>query len=122
MGGNKKEGKSNGTTMVPNSKDNKNVNTKSKFWAYFWWLFGGFLGAHHLYLERDDHAVIYFCTLGGYFGIGWLRDIYKIPSYVADANDQPEYLHSFKHQVRAFPRVIINFLSILFKIVRIMYF
>lgn len=73
---------------------------KSKFWAYFWWLFGGVFGAHHVYLGRDEHALVWFCTLGGYFGVGWLRDLYRIPTYVADANDEPEFLSWFKHTVR----------------------
>ena len=88
-----------------NGVESRNFHRKSKFWAYFWWLFGGFLGTHHLYLGRDDHAFIYFCTLGGYFGMGWLRDLIKIPTYVADANNDPEYLEWFKHQVRANKKV-----------------
>ncbi|XP_051175460.1 dnaJ homolog subfamily C member 22 [Leptopilina boulardi] len=75
-------------------------NRKSKFWAYFWWLFGGVFGAHHLYLDRDDHALIYLFTLGGYFGAGWLRDLFKIPTYVACANNDRTYLDWFTFQVR----------------------
>ena len=82
-----------------------NKKLKTKFWAYFWWLFGGIFGAHHVYLERDDHAIIWFCTLGGYFGVGWLRDLYRIPSYVADANQDREYVEWFKLQTRAFKKV-----------------
>ena len=81
--------------MEPNKKI-----TKSLFWSYFWWLFGGVFGAHHVYLGRDDHAFIWFCTLGGYFGIGWIRDLWRIPTYVADANDDVEYRNWFKHMVR----------------------
>ncbi|KAL7306778.1 hypothetical protein TKK_0001140 [Trichogramma kaykai] len=84
-------------TIKPSQKDDRK---KSLFWAYFWWLFGGVFGAHHFYLERDDHALIWFCTLGGYFGCGWLRDIYRLPSYVADANDESEYVNWFKYRVR----------------------
>lgn len=102
--------KSNGTAAVrpqPNSK-------KTTFWAYFWWVFGGFLGAHHWYLNRDNQALVWFGTCG-LFGIGWLRDLYRIPTYVAEANDRPEYLHWFKYQVRAFPRVSTkNFLKLCF--------
>lgn len=94
--------KSNGTRVLnPNI-----VKPKSKFWAYFWWLFGGFLGAHHWYLERDNQALIWFGT-GGCFGIGWLRDLYRIPTYVADANNQREYVYWFKYMVQAFPKVVI---------------
>ncbi|XP_057334756.1 dnaJ homolog subfamily C member 22 [Microplitis mediator] len=73
---------------------------KSKYWAYFWWVFGGIFGAHHLYLGRDAHAFIWFSTLGGYFGIGWLRDLFKISTYVDDANDHPHFVERFKLSVR----------------------
>ncbi|XP_058805513.1 dnaJ homolog subfamily C member 22-like [Phymastichus coffea] len=93
------ESRTNG--QVPNATEkNANVNLKSKFWAYFWWLFGGIFGAHHIYLRRDEHAVVWFCTLGGYFGLGWLRDLFKIPTYVADVNDQPDYIKWLKYQIR----------------------
>ncbi|XP_076764551.1 TM2 and DnaJ domain-containing protein wurst [Xylocopa sonorina] len=73
---------------------------KSTFWAYILWLFGGLIGAHHVYLERDAHAFVYFTTFGGYFGLGWLRDIYRIPSYVRDANEDPIFVNNFKQIVR----------------------
>lgn len=73
---------------------------KSVFWTYVLWMFGGLVGAHHIYLERDAQAFVYFSTLGGYVGLGWLRDIYKIPSYVQDANDHPNFLNDFKQKVR----------------------
>ncbi|KAG7211214.1 hypothetical protein KM043_010530 [Ampulex compressa] len=73
---------------------------KSKFWAYLLWLLGGFLGAHHLYLGRDAHAFVYITTFGGYLGAGWLRDLFKIPSYVAEANEDPAFLEDFKRKVR----------------------
>jgi TM2 domain-containing membrane protein YozV len=101
----KNETKSNGHVSSAAPTHNT-VKLKTKFWAYFWWLFGGIFGAHHLYLGRDDQALIWFCTLGGYFGIGWLRDLFRIPTYVADANDDPNYINCFKHHVRTERRVI----------------
>ncbi|XP_071559857.1 dnaJ homolog subfamily C member 22 [Temnothorax nylanderi] len=74
---------------------------KSKFWAYFFWLFGGLFGAHHVYLGRDDQAFVYITTFGGYVGCGFLRDIYRIPAYVAEANDDPAFIEDFKRKVRA---------------------
>nr|XP_033330871.1 dnaJ homolog subfamily C member 22 [Megalopta genalis] len=73
---------------------------KSVFWTYVLWAFGGLFGAHHVYLERDKQAFVYFSTLGGYVGFGWLRDIYMIPWYVADANEDPRFLEDFKQKVR----------------------
>ena len=39
-----------------------------------------------------------FC-LGGYFGAGWIRDLWRIPTYVKDANDDPEYLKNLAKQM-----------------------
>ncbi|XP_011636596.1 dnaJ homolog subfamily C member 22 [Pogonomyrmex barbatus] len=75
-------------------------SVKSKFWAYVLWLFGGLFGAHHVYLGRDDQAFVYMSTLGGYVGCGFLRDIYRIPAYVAEANEDPSFIEDFKRKVR----------------------
>ncbi|KAM0724393.1 DnaJ-like protein subfamily C member 22 [Formica fusca] len=77
------------------------MKTKSMFGTYLLWLFGGLFGAHHVYLGRDDQAFVYISTFGGYIGFGWLRDIYRIPAYVADANDDPKFIQDFKRKVRA---------------------
>lgn len=91
MGGNKVESKPGG---------------KKKLTAYFWWLFGGLFGAHHFYLGRDDHGIIWLLSFGGYFGIGWIRDLFKIPTYVADANDEPKYVEWLKDTIRKNKKVI----------------
>nr|AAC34386.1 unknown [Takifugu rubripes] len=44
--------------------------------TYALWAMGGPLGLHHLYLERDSHALLWMLTLGG-FGIGWAREIIR---------------------------------------------
>ncbi|KAF7988517.1 hypothetical protein HCN44_001090 [Aphidius gifuensis] len=77
---------------------------KSLFLTYVLWLFGGIFGAHHIYLERDFNAIIWLTTFGGYFGIGWLRDIYRIPTYVNDANDEPIFIEKFKTNIRQFKK------------------
>ncbi|XP_068215912.1 dnaJ homolog subfamily C member 22 isoform X1 [Palaemon carinicauda] len=64
---------------------------KSLCVAYLAWLFGGWLGLHHFYLRRDRQAFTWFCTLGGYFGVGWMRDFFRLPSYVKDANNEEKY-------------------------------
>ncbi|XP_071443846.1 dnaJ homolog subfamily C member 22 [Hetaerina americana] len=73
---------------------------KSVLTAYLLWLFGGFLGLHHLYLGRDAQAFLWWCTLGGYAGCGWLRDILHIPEYVADANDDENFLKKHIEKLR----------------------
>lgn len=62
---------------------------KSVMMAYVLWAAGGPLGLHHIYLERDSHALLWMLTLGG-FGFGWVREFVRIPSYVAEANQAAE--------------------------------
>jgi TM2 domain-containing membrane protein YozV len=46
--------------------------------GYLLWIFG-FLGAHRFYYGRPITGTIYFFTLG-LLGIGWLIDVFLIPS------------------------------------------
>lgn len=73
---------------------------KSVIWAYFWWFFGGLFGLHHIYLRRDAHAFLWWSTLGGYFGIGWICEVFKIPRYVREANNDPKYVEDFKNRIK----------------------
>lgn len=75
---------------------------KSVIIAYLLWIFGGFFGLHHLYLHRDRQAFIWWCTLGGYFGIGWISEIFKIPSMVRDANEDSEFIVEFTEKLRSY--------------------
>lgn len=68
---------------------------KSVFWAYFWWLFGGAFGLHHVYLHRDFHAFVHWSTFGGYFGVGWCIDLFKVPAFVRDFNEDPVFIKQF---------------------------
>uniref|UniRef100_A0A1B6D4B2 TM2 domain-containing protein n=1 Tax=Clastoptera arizonana TaxID=38151 RepID=A0A1B6D4B2_9HEMI len=77
---------------------------KSVMLTYVLWFVGGFFGIHHFYLGRDIQAFLWWCTLGGYFGLGWLRDIVYIPFYVADANSEPEVVQRFKESIRSHPK------------------
>lgn len=52
--------------------------THSKTIGYLLWLFG-FTGAHRFYFGKPISGVIWFFTLG-LFGIGWLVDLFLIPS------------------------------------------
>lgn len=55
-----------------------NNDTHSKTIGYILWLFG-FMGAHRFYFGRQISGIIWFFTLG-LFGIGWLIDLFLIPS------------------------------------------
>lgn len=77
---------------------------KSLFVAYFCWLIGGLFGLHHFYLGRDDHAFITFATFGGYFTLGLIRDLWRLPEYVKDANNDLQYLDWLHSQIKSHKR------------------
>ena len=52
--------------------------THSKVIGYVLWIFG-FTGSHRFYYGRQITGIIWFFTLG-LFGIGWLIDLFLIPS------------------------------------------
>jgi TM2 domain-containing membrane protein YozV len=57
--------------------DNNN-DTHLKTVGYILWLFG-FIGAHRFYYGKTISGIIYFFTLG-LFLIGWIVDLFLIPS------------------------------------------
>lgn len=77
--------------------EDKSVKT-----AYILWFFGGLFGAHHIYLHRDRQAFVWWCTLGGYFGIGWLSEIFTIPKLVRDTNEDPRFLEEFVDKLQKY--------------------
>lgn len=83
-----------------NYPQTKMANQKSLFWTYVFWLFGGFLGLHHFYLGRDRHAFAVWISFGGYFGVGLFREMWRIPEYVADANEDPQYMAKLVEKMR----------------------
>lgn len=52
--------------------------THSKVIGYALWVFG-FTGSHRFYYGKPITGTIWFCTLG-LLGIGWLIDLFLIPS------------------------------------------
>jgi TM2 domain-containing membrane protein YozV len=52
--------------------------THNKFIGYILWIFG-FTGSHRFYYGRPVTGIIWFFTLG-LVGIGWLIDLFLIPS------------------------------------------
>jgi TM2 domain-containing membrane protein YozV len=54
------------------------IPTHSKLIGYILWIFG-FTGSHRFYYGRPVTGIIWFFTLG-LVGIGWLIDLFLIPS------------------------------------------
>ncbi|MGH8492516.1 MAG: NINE protein [Moraxellaceae bacterium] len=65
------------------SKDT-HTDTHSKTIGYILWIFG-FMGAHRFYYGRQLTGTLWFCTLGLFF-IGWIVDLFLIPSMDRDAD------------------------------------
>ena len=59
-------------------------STHSLAVGYILWIFG-FLGAHRFYFGRPISGTIYLFTLG-LLGIGWLVDLFLMPSLERDAD------------------------------------
>lgn len=63
---------------------NQTNDTHSKFIGYLVWIFG-FFGAHRFYYGKNKTGVLWFFTLGLFF-IGWLVDLFLIPSMDREAD------------------------------------
>lgn len=77
--------------------------------SYICWFVGGLFGLHHFYLGRDLHAFVWWSSLGG-LGLGWFRDLWRMPEYVFEANQDQRYLNEFaarreRHQKPPFSTV-----------------
>ena len=59
-------------------------DTHSKVMGYLLWIFG-FLGAHRFYYGKPVTGTIWFFTFG-LLGIGWLIDLFLIPSMDREAD------------------------------------
>ena len=57
--------------------------THSLLLGYLLWIFG-FIGAHRFYYGRQVTGIIWFFTLGLFF-IGWIIDLFLIPSMEREA-------------------------------------
>jgi TM2 domain-containing membrane protein YozV len=65
---------------------NAEPNTHSKLLGYLLWIFG-FTGAHRFYYGKPISGTIWFFSFG-LLGIGWLIDLFLIPSMDRKADHQ----------------------------------
>lgn len=50
--------------------------------AYLLWMLGPFAGGLHLFWSRRDLQCFVWCTTGGLFLLGWVRDVGRLAEYV----------------------------------------
>jgi len=74
------------TPTTSSTTNNNNINLPTAYILYF---LGGTFGLHHAYLNRPNQALAWYSTLG-LFGIGLLRDLFKIPYYVSLCRDDQQ--------------------------------
>ncbi len=74
------------TAAKPQATAKPRTNTHSLAIGYIAWIFGVF-GAHRYYYGRPISATLWLCT-GGLLGIGWIVDLFLIPSMDDAANRQ----------------------------------
>lgn len=55
--------------------------------TYILWFFLGLFGIHHFYLGKFGRGLLWLLT-GGLLGIGWLVDLFTLPSQVRTVNAQ----------------------------------
>ena len=72
--------------------------------AYILWLFAGWFGVHHFYLGRDRQGLLWLTSFAGMMGLGWMRDFWKIPTYVKDANQEPAYMGVLGAEMRYYKK------------------
>ncbi|WP_127717086.1 TM2 domain-containing protein [Halobacteriovorax sp. HLS] len=64
--------------------NNRIIDTHSLTIGYLTWIFG-FTGSHRFYYGKPISGTIWFFTLG-LLGVGWLIDLFLIPSMDAEAD------------------------------------
>jgi len=74
--------------------------------AYLLLFFGGGFGLHHFYLGRDNQGILsvaiapwWIVTLP-VWAMSWIRDFFRLPSYVASVNRDPVHLAPRKEAVK----------------------
>ncbi|KAK7077976.1 hypothetical protein SK128_023654 [Halocaridina rubra] len=60
-------------------------------------------------VKAPPQAFTWFCTLGGYLGVGFARDFFRMPTYVKDSNDDEAYMKDLTERMRRSTKVISHF-------------
>jgi len=70
--------------ITPSTASVQDTETHSKFIGYLLWIFG-FTGSHRFYFGKPITGTIWLFT-GGLFLIGWIVDVFLIPSMDRNAD------------------------------------
>ena len=81
-------------------------DTHSKLIGYILWVFG-FMGAHRFYYGRPVTGTIWFFTLGLFF-IGWIIDLFLIPSM----DNEADFRYQAGHLDYSVAWILLTFLGI----------
>lgn len=74
--------------MANKKREDRSTETKKNMSdAYTLWFPFGLLGFHHFYLNNTGFGVLYVFTFG-LFGIGWLVDLFRMPSMIRESNSR----------------------------------
>lgn len=71
-------------STTESAPQNASNDTHSVAIGYVLWAFG-FTGSHRFYFGKTTTGILWFCTFG-LLGIGWLIDVFLIPSMDRDAD------------------------------------
>ena len=68
--------------------------------AFLFWLLGciGLCGLHRFYLAKPYTGLIWLLT-GGLLGLGQVVDLFFIPAFVAQANQQKHYTRAWRRAI-----------------------
>ena len=76
---------------TPPTRSTSSVDAAELVIAYILWFIAPTLGLYHIYLGRDRHCFLHVISFG-YFGLGWLRDGWRMPSYLRAATASTAWL------------------------------
>lgn len=63
------------------------------------------LNMHFFKICKFFQVFVWLTTFGGFFGVGVLRDFFRIPSYVKDINEDSQYVEELITKMRTHSKV-----------------
>jgi TM2 domain-containing membrane protein YozV len=76
----------------------KMIKERELWVAYLLWFFLGLIGVHKFYVGKIGMGILYIFT-GGIFLIGWIIDLFTLPSQVRRFNEEVRNLRRGVDQI-----------------------